>query len=72
MIKKLGREHAGVASATILIVQDAFCWLAPTVGGFIATDLGYTKMFLIYAAFVLLGIPVYWLIQRHEAKHPIR
>ena len=72
VIKKLGREHAGVASATILIVQDAFCWLAPTVGGFIATELGYTKMFLIYAAFALLGIPVYWLLQRHEAKHPIR
>ena len=72
VIKKLGREHAGVASATILIVQDAFCWLAPTVGGFIATGLGYTKMVLIYAAFALLGIPVYWLLQRHEAKHPIR
>ena len=72
VIKKLGREHAGVASATILIVQDAFCWLAPTVGGFVATGLGYTSMFCIFAGFVLLGIPIYRIIERYEVKHPIR
>jgi len=70
VIKKIGKEHAGVATATILTVQDLFGWAAPTAGGFIATAIGYKNMFFCYAAFVLLGIPFYLLVRAAEQKHP--
>lgn len=69
LIKRLGREHAGVATATFSFVQDAFCWLGPTAAGFLADNMGYKPMFHIFAAFTLVGIPIYIIIQRWEKKH---
>ena len=68
MIKKLGREHAGVATATFSFVQDIFCWAAPTAAGFMADRMGYTRMFYLFAAATLLGIPLYRIIQIWEKK----
>ena len=72
IIKRLGREHAGVASATILLIQDLFNWTAPTIGGFIATAHGIPTMFYWFSGFVLLGIPLYILILQWEKKKQSR
>ncbi len=70
-IKRLGREKAGVASATIFIGQDLLSTLAPMAGGVLATSIGYGNMFYCFAGFVLIGIPLYMLLQRSEKKRGI-
>ena len=70
-IKRLGRERAGVAVATILLGQDMLNAAAPAVGGVLASHVGYGNMFFFFSAFTLIGIPVYWLIRRSEKKRGI-
>jgi hypothetical protein len=61
----------GSTEGAVLIVLLRVMFIL-AVGGFVATGLGYTAMFSIFAGFVLLGIPLYRIIQKHEIKHPIR
>lgn len=70
-IKRMGKERAGVASATIHMGQDFICWLAPFAGGHIAKNLGYGTMYYIFAVIVLMGIPFFMLIRRNEKKKGI-
>lgn len=70
-IKRLGRERAGVAAATILMGQDLLNFFAPGVGGFLVTHYGYGNMFYSFAAFALIGIPLYMLLRRSEKKRGI-
>lgn len=67
-IKRLGKERAGVASATIHMGQDLINTLAPMAGGAIAASIGYGGMYYIFAGIILLGIPVFMLLQRNERK----
>ncbi len=67
-IKRLGRERAGVSSATIHIGQDLLNTMAPAAGGFLATGIGYGNTFYSFAAFVLIGIPLYIWLRRSEKK----
>ena len=70
-IKRLGRERAGVSSATILMGQDLLNTLAPALAGSLATTAGYGNMYYFFAAFVLIGIPLYLWLRRSEKKHGI-
>lgn len=54
-LKQVGREKAGVVSSTCYIGQDIGNALAPTVGGFVAENFGFTSMFVGYAALLLFG-----------------
>lgn len=74
-IKRLGREKAGVASATIQMGQDLLGFIAPTVGGFIvdgfrSTDLnlGYTVLYTLASCLMLCGIAIFLLIRTFEKK----
>ena len=59
-IKLLGKERAGVASSTCYIGQDIGNGIAPIIGGFAASALGYDKMFYGYAGLLLvLGTALY-------------
>ena len=68
-IKRLGRERAGVAVATIMMGQDLINFAAPAVGGVLATNMGYANMFYCFSVFTLIGIPFYAWIHHHEKKH---
>ncbi len=75
-IKRLGREKAGVASATIQMGQDLLGFLAPSVGGLIVTyagkndlNFGYTVLFVLASLLMLSGIPIFLLIRKLEKKH---
>jgi len=67
-IKRLGSERAGVASATIHIGTDFMMALSPAVGGVLATHFGYVATFNIYAAVMILGIPVFAMVRRWDIR----
>ncbi len=74
-IKRLGRENAGVASATIHIGQDMLGFIAPTIGGFLVTkagavdlDYGYKVLYTAASALMISGIPIFFLIRYFEKK----
>ncbi len=67
-IKRLSKERAGVASATIHMGQDLLSTISPAIGGAVASATGYQSMYLIFAAVILLGIPLYTLLRRQEKK----
>ena len=71
-LKRLGRERAGVTSATIHMAQDLLSTIAPAVGGVIATYTDYTTMYFIFAGIILLGIPMYAILRRQEKKRGIQ
>ena len=70
-IKRLGREKAGVASATIHMGQDLLNLVAPALGGVIASQYGYTTMYCGFAGFIILGIPIYAALRHSEKKRGI-
>ena len=67
-IKRLSKERAGVASATIHMGQDLLSTISPAIGGMVASATGYQSMYLIFAAVILLGIPLYTLLRYQEKK----
>ena len=68
-IKRLGRERAGVVSATIHFGQDLVCMIGPPVGGAIAAASGYTTMYYSFAAFILgVGLPLYMYLRHRDKK----
>ena len=67
-IKRLGKERAGVISATLHMGQDVLNTIAPAFGGLLASSFGYTNMFYIFSVIMLLGIPYYMLIRRKEKR----
>lgn len=67
-IKRLGKERAGVASATIHLGQDLICTIAPAVGGFIASRSGYGVMYYCFAGIILTGMPLYMFLRSREKK----
>lgn len=67
-IKRLGKDRAGVSSATIHMGQDLIQSLGPIAGGVIATKAGYGTMYYSFAALMLLGIPLYMWIRHSEKK----
>ena len=67
-IKRLGKEHAGVSSATIYMGTDFINAIAPAAGGVLASNYGYGKMFYIFAGVTLLGIPMFMYLRRKDKK----
>ncbi len=67
-VKRLGKEKAGVASATIHMGQDMLNLIAPAIAGSIVTVTDYRTMYLIFAAVVIMGIPLYMLLNRFEKR----
>jgi MFS family permease len=67
-IKRLGRERAGVASATIHMGQDLMNMLAPMFGGALAGSVGYGNMYYTFAGIILLGIPAYAYLHFRDKK----
>lgn len=70
-IKRLGREKAGVASATIHLGSDVMNTFAPAIAGSVVAATSYRTMYLIFACVVFLGIPAYALLRRSEKKRGI-
>ena len=71
-IKRLGKEKAGVSSATIHMGSDFMNSLSPTIGATVASAVGFDYMYYVYAiAIPLIGIPAYWLIRRSEKKRDL-
>jgi len=70
-VKRLGRERAGVASATIFFGQDIMNFLSPSLGGVLATHLGFSAMFYIFGTFVLIGIPLYTYLRKVEKRREL-
>lgn len=67
-VKRIGKEHSGVALSTLNIFNNITGLTAPTIGGSIAQNFGYGTMCYVFAAVVLLGIPIYLMIERHEKQ----
>lgn len=71
-IKRLSKERAGVASATIHMGQDLLSTIAPAIGGVVASATSYGTMYFCFAGVILLGIPLYTFLRHQEKKRGIQ
>lgn len=68
-LKQVGREKAGVVSSTCFIGQDIGNALAPTIGGFIAENYGFSTMFIGYSILLLVGgLGIFYIKYNYDMK----
>jgi len=68
-MKQMGRDKAGIVSSTTYIGQDIGNAIAPTLGGIIQTNYGYTAVFTSYAATLLIvGWTLFTIKSKYDAK----
>lgn len=68
VIRRMGRERAGIASSTCFIFQDIGNAIAPVIGGVVATAYGFGNMFYGYAAILLIVGPVSLYLKRRSER----
>ena len=68
-VRRLGLERSGVASSTCYIGMDLGNVLGPAIGAFIISSHGYDFLFDVYAAILLLCIPIYFLFSKRKADN---
>ena len=68
-VRQLGLERSGVASSTCYIGMDLGNVLGPAIGAFVISSHGYGFLFDVYAAMLLLCIPVYRLYSRKKTEN---
>ncbi|WP_203566750.1 MFS transporter [Aestuariimicrobium ganziense] len=70
-IRQMGPARVGVAMSTYFIGADVGQGLGPIVGGAIASSFGYTTLYLVGTALLLLGLVGFILYQRSLPPAPV-
>ena len=67
-IRRLGREHSGVATGTYYLGADLGIGFGPMLGGVIATQYGYSTMYSAAAVLMVFGLVSFLLYRYHVLK----
>lgn len=62
--------RAGMGAATYFLGIDVGMGLGPILAGVLAQWLGVGPMYLLLAAFMVMLLPVYWLVQGRQLRRP--
>lgn len=67
-IRRLGREHSGVATGTYYLGADLGIGFGPMLGGVIATQYGYSTMYSAAEVLMVFGLVSFLLYRYHVLK----